>query len=185
MAKRSIQKDLAAWKQVVGQAKDAIHPKEKLISIIGCAGLPKSKTYIDYYKNSGILEYIGTNKMKISTEFKIASNREEMIKLFYMFVEEQTQKAKDKKDKSTDNVKKEYEFQEQQKIQELKNDMIIAKEKIDSITLRLLDKMIECQELEDLNKSISELENILGNLVYNGENAEKMIQGLKLIASAI
>lgn len=185
MAKRSIQKDLAAWKQVVGQAKDAIHPKEKLISIISSAGLPKSKTYIDYYRNSGILEYIGTNKMKISNEFKTTGNREERIKLFYMFVEEQTQKAKDKKKESTESIQKEHELQEQHKIQELKNDMIIAKEKIDSISLCLLDEIVECQELEDLNKSISELESILGNLVYNGENAEKMIQGLKLIASAI
>ena len=102
-----------------------------------------------------------------------------------MFVEEQMQKAKDKKNESAESIQKEHELQEQQKIQELKNDMIIAKEKIDSISLCLLDEIVECQELEDLNKSISELENILGNLVYNGENAEKMIQGLKLIASAI
>lgn len=185
MAKRSIQKDLAAWKQVVGQAKDAVHPKEKLISIIDGAGLPKSKTYIDYYKNSGILEYVGTNKMKISAQFKTAGNREEMIKLFYMFVEEQMQKAKGKKNESAESIQKEQKLQEQQEIQELKNDMISAKEKIDSITLRILDNVVECQELEDLNKSIAELEDILGNLIYKGENAEKMIQGLKLIASAL
>lgn len=182
MAKRSIQKDLAAWKQVVGQAKDAVHPKEKLISIIDAAGLPKSKTYIDYYKNSGILEYVGTNKMKISSKFKTAGNREEMIKFVYMFVDEQIQKAKGRKEALNESQE---QVQVQQEIQELKNDMLAVKEKIDSITLRLIDKMVECQELEDLDKSISELEDVLGNLIYKGENADKMIQGLKLIASAL
>lgn len=38
MAKNNLQKDLAAWKQVCGQAKDGLHPTQKLISIMKDAG---------------------------------------------------------------------------------------------------------------------------------------------------
>lgn len=92
MAKRSLQGDLAKWKQVCGQAKDGLHPTAKLTDIIKSTGLSASTTYIGYYKNAGILCSPSYGKLRITDEFLTKGNREEMMQMFYMFVDEQVDK---------------------------------------------------------------------------------------------
>lgn len=185
MARFNLQKHLAGWKQVCGQAKDGLHPTDKLKSIINDAGLCTSSNYMSaYYKAGVLINYRDTSgrkgKIRISDKFLTKGNRESMILEYTEII---------KRGRRTDNDnKQEIIDQLAQAVDEVRDPVQICVDDNDLIeSLSFIENSL-CdmtnEQLDLLKSTIDVICRKVKWLVFKNEQASMMIEGLNLIVKS-
>lgn len=177
MARFNLQKHLAGWKQVCGQAKDGLHPTDKLKSIINDAGLCTSSNYMSaYYKAGVLINYRDTSgrkgKIRISDKFLTKGNRESMILEYTEII---------KRGRHTSNEDK----------QEVIDQLIQAVDEVRDPVQQNNDDVLEALcVLDSANLNEDELSSIIDILkkydiiCFEGDKADKFITACNLIVEA-